>query len=144
MSPQEMKAVVERVAMELWNKRNYSVIDEVYAVDVKANMLPPEQQGRAGIRQFAEHWHHAMPDFELNIVDIVVENSKVMVQWSDKGTWEKPAGIFPALGRIFEWQGVSILRFADGKVVEEWLYSNLLDQMGAVELVVNAHQKTAT
>ena len=79
--------------------------------------------------------HHAFPDLQFKIQDMIVEGSRVVVRWDMEGTHGGPfAGVAPT-GRRITNQGISIYRVVDGQIVEGWSQADRLDvlqQVGAL------------
>jgi len=59
------------------------------------------------------------PDMRLTIDDLVGEGNKVVVRWTCRATHSRS-------GKSLAWTGVSCMRLVDGKVVEDWVLSDLL------------------
>ena len=80
-------------------------------------------------------WRAAFPDFRLTIEDLIAEGETVMARWSCRGTHKGDlSGIAPT-GKQFTISGVSIARFANGKMAEGWVNWDalgLMQQLGVV------------
>ena len=131
MSTEEDKAKVRRLIEEFINKGNLAVADEVFAVNfVNHSPAAGTTPDREGIKQYITMLHTAFPDFRGTIEDLISEKDKVVVRLMCRGTHRGEfMGISPT-GRQASVTAISILRFADGKVVERW---NDTDNLGMMQ-----------
>ena len=88
-----------------------------------------------GRKQFVAAVIKAFPDIHHRILDIVAEGDKVAVRFNITGTHK---GVFQGIsptGKEISIDGTDFLTIVDGKIVEEWLNSDmmgLMRQIGAV------------
>jgi|SRR5690349_9630207 predicted ester cyclase len=77
----------------------------------------------------------ALPDLRITLEDMIAEGDKVVARWSATGT-HKGAGTHAFFGQVkgtgkhLNVEGITILRFEQGHVVETW---GLTDELGAAE-----------
>jgi steroid delta-isomerase-like uncharacterized protein len=132
MSPDQLKALVRRFFEEVWNQQKMDVIDEVFAPTL---VLNGQAVKREAIRQVVASRRAAFPDIRVTVEDQVAEGEKV----STRRTWHAThrgayRGIAPT-GKQVTWAQISIVRFAEGKIVEDWPVTDelsLLQQLGHV------------
>lgn len=129
-SPSENKAAFRRFIEEVWNKGNLDVADQIFhpgATSPSAPMLPT---GGAGVRVIAEMFRTAMPDYHMDILDIVADGDRVAARFTQSGT-HTGAGLMgiPPSGKKATWGEMGILRFAGGQVVESWYHLDMLGLM---------------
>jgi len=132
MSPDQLKALVRRFFEEVWNQQKMDVMDEVFAPTV---VLNGQAMKREAIRQVVASRRAAFPDIRVTVEDQVAEGEKV----STRRTWHAThrgscRGIAPT-GTEVSWVQISIVRFAEGKIVEDWPVTDelsLLRQLGHV------------
>ena len=131
------KAVVRRLLDELWTKGNLSVADECLAAaythhDASTPDFPP---GPEGEKKRATLYRTAFPDLRFTIEDLIAEGETVVVRWSSSGTNKGNLGGITPTGKQVDVSGVSIARFAGGKMVEGWVSWDtygMLKQLGLV------------
>ena len=58
---------------------------------------------------------------------MIAEGDKVAVCFTAKGTHDGAFQGIPATGKRYELSAMTVWRFVDGKIAEEWLFSNDLD-----------------
>ncbi len=131
------KNVVRRLFEEVWNKGNLNVTDELFASTYVHHdaSTPDLGRGPESEKKRATLYRTAFPDLRLTIEDILAEGETVMARWSCRGTHKGDlSGIAPT-GKPFTISGVSIARFAGGKMVEgyvNWDALGLMQQLGVV------------
>jgi len=77
----------------------------------------------------------ALPDFNCTVEDIITEGDKVVIRMTMGGTQQGTYRGIPATGKKIEISGVGIGRFAGGKMVEGWRYTDrlvLMQQLGVI------------
>ena len=113
---------------------NLDVLDEVYAADLVWHEPDQDVRGAEEARQFFGAYKTAFPDLHATVEDAIAEGDKVVTRWTIRGTHRGEVEEFgPPTGRRVEFEGITIHRIEDGKIVEEWeRYDNLgvMQQLG--------------
>jgi steroid delta-isomerase-like uncharacterized protein len=65
-------------------------------------------------------WRTALPDLEVKVERTVADREMVAVHWRVVGTNTVAAGELPGKGDRIGAEGMTIFRFAAGRIVEEW------------------------
>jgi steroid delta-isomerase-like uncharacterized protein len=136
MSVERNKGIVRRL-FEVWNNGNVDAVEELYAADFIADYRPyaPLRHGHDAIRGMVRRAHVAFPDYHEELEEMVAEDDKVVVRFTITGTQLGQWGSVPPTGKRVRFEEMVILRFVDGKVVEQrGLPDNLaaLRQLGVV------------
>jgi predicted ester cyclase len=90
-----------------------------------------------GIRDYFATIFAAVPEFRLEVLDVVAEGDKVAVRWRAAGTFSgtgKFQGLTPN-GRPIDLEGADVLTVEDGKIVSNEAYTNgivFAQQVGAL------------
>ncbi len=130
------KAVSKRIYEEVWSQGNIAVIDELVADNYVNHGTPPEiPNNREGFKMFAGMYSNAFPDMAMTIDDVIAEGEKVVVRWTAVGRHKGELMGIPATDKDVTVTGISIDRFAGGKIVESWGefdLAGMLMQMGVV------------
>jgi len=71
----------------------------------------------------------AMPDMRVKVNELVAERDLVSVFWTAFGTNTGKGMGFPATGKRITVDGMTLFRFRDGKIVEEWSVYDMLSVM---------------
>jgi steroid delta-isomerase-like uncharacterized protein len=135
MSTEENKALARR-SWEIVNQRNPDLIEELYPPDFVWHEPDRDIQGYEQAKQFVSTFFKALPDITITVEDVIAEGEKVVSRYTFRGTHQGETEEFgPPTGKQMELKGITIHRFEDGKIVEEWeAYDNLsvLQQLGLV------------
>jgi steroid delta-isomerase-like uncharacterized protein len=129
-------AVTRRDWEETWNQGNLDLIDEHQAADYVGHFLPPGlPAGREGYRQFVKMYRAAFPDVHIAIDDLIASGDKVVTRFTATGTHQGELMGIPATGKKINITGISIYRFVDGQIVEDWAEFDqlgMLTQLGVI------------
>jgi predicted SnoaL-like aldol condensation-catalyzing enzyme len=108
MSIEENKAIVRRWHDEVWTGWNLEVVDELLHSDYVQH---PSQRGLSEAKQALAQMASQYPDSQLVTEDTIAEGDKVVTRWT------------ALIGGNAQMTGVSIHRIADGKIVEDWAWT---------------------
>lgn len=116
-------------ALRMWNEHDPSPADELYAQEVvwRDTGLPQATMGLDAFKGYVQSLFEAYPDLRITFEDTVIEDDQMVIRWTISGT---PAGsvrdTIPE-GIQVSFSGLSLLNFADGKVVEGWDFYHAMD-----------------
>ena len=79
-----------------------------------------EFRGPEGWRQLVTTYLNAFPDLVLRIDDIIAEGDKVALRFTAKGTHRGELAGIGGTGRPVTVPCISVMRFANGKIIEEY------------------------
>jgi steroid delta-isomerase-like uncharacterized protein len=134
MSVEDNISLMRRWYREVWREGKNQTIYELLASD--AVVSGPQQNigGPAEFAAFADQIRTALPDTELAVEDIFGVDDKVAVRWVATGTHKgEGLGVPPSFQPV-RISGSTIVRIADGKIVEGWDHWDrlgMLEQIGA-------------
>ena len=132
---EEGKRLYRRLAEEVLNGKNLSVVDELLAADFAEHAGGQRRQvGIEGFKAARRRRNAAFPDWHVVVDDLIAEGDRVVVRATGHGTHTGEfMGIAPTGKRIsVTW--IAIYRVADGKLAEHWQNIDdlgLLKQLGA-------------
>ncbi|HEY7060881.1 MAG TPA: ester cyclase [Chloroflexota bacterium] len=116
---EDTKAVVRRYMDELWNNRNPAAADEILADDlVWIHPTLGNGQGRQAAMDFIKEMREAYPDLEGRIRSLVAEGDQVTAHWEATGSHRGPYRGAAPTGQRLTWEGVSLYRVVNGRIVE--------------------------
>ena len=132
MSEEQNKAIVRRFFEEVWNQQKENVIDEIFASTVVFN---GQSITRDALKKALAGRRGAFSDIHVTVDDQVAEGEKV----STRRTWRAThqglyRGVAPT-GKQVTWTQTSIVRFSQGRIVEDSVVSDelsILQQLGAL------------
>ena len=113
------KAVAGRVFEEIFNQGKFQVAEEIYASDFMNHGLHRNadlQEDQAAVHAEKK----AFPDLRMTVDLMVAEGDLVTVVWTFRGTNTAAGYGLPPTGARIELRGITVWRFVDGKIREEW------------------------
>ena len=134
---EQNKTAVRRLFDELWNKGNLPVADELIAPIYTHHdaSTPDVGRGPEGEKKRVTHYRNAFPDMRLTIEDIIAEGETVIARWTCRGQHNGELNGIAPTGKQVAITGITIARFANGKMVEgyvNWDALGLMQQLGVV------------
>ncbi len=140
MSTESNEAVIRRLIDEAWNQGKMDVVDELMADNfIHHDPTDPSRQSREDYKRWVTETRNALPDFKVTIDDMFSSGEQVATRWTVHGTHQgelvSPMGNIPASGNHVTINGITIGRFQDGKMVEDWHHADTLGfmmQLGAI------------
>lgn len=131
MSTAANKELVVRYFDELWNHRNPAIMNELRAPN--RDIAP----AREYLSQFYAQWG----DTEMTPLHLVAEDDWVVMHYRATGTHQGAYFGAAPTGRRVTAEGLVMCRIADGKIVEDFGWMDLipvLQQVGALPTPVEA------
>jgi steroid delta-isomerase-like uncharacterized protein len=104
-------------------------VDRLYGFD---DLIAPD-----GVRDYFAMVFAAVPDWRLDVLEMLAEGDRVAVRWRAAGTFDgagKLQGLAPN-GRSIELEGADVLQVEDGNIVSNQAYTNgmvFAQQVGAL------------
>lgn len=138
---EEQNKQVVRHFFEAYNAHNAEKMGQLlssntnYLFHVAGMPLPMDWNGR---KQFVAAVIKAFPDINHHILDEVAEGDKVAVRFNITGTHKGEFQGIPPTGKEISIDGTDFLTIADGKIVEEWLNSDIMGLMQQIEAIPSA------
>src|SRR5437016_1049180 len=123
MSEEEIrnKANERRFVEEIWNKGNFTVLNDLVAPDYVDHDSSSSIGGPEGLRQAIE--------------DIIAEGDKVVTRITASGTHERDLPGIAATGKRATISGMVMTRYENGKAAEGWFkfdFLGLYRQLGVI------------
>lgn len=84
-----------------------------------------------GVREGFGYYKAAFPDLRYDLEELVLVEggSAVVARWTMRGTHRGTFFGLEGTGQAFESPGLSLHRIVDGRIVEDWEYSDDIGQM---------------
>jgi steroid delta-isomerase-like uncharacterized protein len=124
-------AMVLYYIQKFWNEQNVAGLDNTHSPDfiahipvIPGNPLPFYMYKQVGLLHMA-----AFPDLRITIDNIIAEGDKVAARWTAAGTHQGELMGIPVSGRVVSFTGMTLHRFADGNIVENWWAYDALGMM---------------
>ena len=121
---QENKELVRRWFDEVWNKGRAEAIDELFDENGIAHGLADDPanpiKGPREFRPFHTVFRDAFPNMMIVVEDMVAEGDKVAARCSVRAKHEGEFLGRSATQAPVDFSGITIVRIANGKIVEAW------------------------
>ena len=112
----------------IWNQGDIDAIPSVYSKEFIGHWPKGWRTGdsheHAGIRTAIARIRTAFPDWNEEILDLIVSRDRVVSRYLSTGTHHGDfAGIAPT-GRCVKFEEISIYRVTDDRIIEQWCLSD--------------------
>ena len=120
MSADDNKALARRF-IQAWVPGNLGLVDELAAPDITVTfpVLSEPLRGAEAFKHLLAQFHAAFPDAEMSVQEQIAEGDKVATRWRFSGTHRGEVLGIPPTGKSVVVTGISIHRFAGGRVTED-------------------------
>ncbi len=138
MVQENMKMRIELAGKEAWLNGNLDALDEVYAQDYVWHRPPfPDATGLAASKESIDSMREAYSELQMSYEEMVAEGSSIAYRYTFRGrhTGQSPTLPIPPTGKEVTLAGAVVVHVVDGKIVEEFEYSDylgFLQQLGVV------------
>lgn len=122
-------------AMDAFGRGDFATYFALYADDAVLHGYTPEPLDRQGIVAFYTAFGESFSGATLLAHDTVAEGDRVTVRFTLAATHTGAFQGVPATGNPIRADGITILRFRDGRCVERWSsfdFLTVLTQIGAI------------
>ena len=132
-------AILRRWFDEVWNEGKIETIHELMAADaVGIGQAGPgvKIEGAREFEKFVHKLRGAFPDIHVTIEDAFESGDKAVARWSATMTHSGDQLGLPASGKTVRITGISIARFANGKITagwDNWDQMTMMREIGALE-----------
>jgi len=133
MSTEQNKTIVRRYYLEVFDKGNLALANEI--IDARyinhGTDAPPGgwPRGPEGTRAIVTTYRGAFPDLRYTIEDQSAEGDKVVTRWTAHGTNTGSLMGMPPTNKPAVVTGISIEQIANGKITETWINFDALGMM---------------
>jgi steroid delta-isomerase-like uncharacterized protein len=120
MPTEQNKMLARHLFEEVWNSKNFAVLDELLAPNFVFHNAFQTFYGQEGFKQFATTYHNAFPEAHFTIEDAIAEGDTVALRWTARGTHRGELLGIPPSGKEVTVTGMTITLISNGKSVESW------------------------
>ena len=120
------KTVARRFLDEVCTRVDMSALSRLVADDFVFHGFLEDQRGHEGLKKRMAFLRDSFPDGRYTIDDVIAEGDKVAYRFAFEGTHKGAFLGMAATGKRVAFEGITIVRIADGKVVEHWGYFDLM------------------
>jgi len=119
---EDPKTVIREAFEAVWNRTDLSFVDQVFAPDYVGHVAgaPRDIEGPEHYKQFVALHGVLTSELHFRVEDQIAEGDRVASRWT--ATTIPASGLVsvPADRQALKVTGISIHRFANGKIVESW------------------------
>ncbi len=109
---------------------NLDAIPEFFAPDYVAHATENDMTGgHVAIRRMAQRWRRAFPDLSAEVEILVEGSDRIAWQRTLRATHKGDYMGFPATGLKLVWRDMVTSRFQDSLIVEDWVITDLAEQL---------------
>lgn len=130
------KALVERYSIELWEKGNLSIVDQLWAPEVKAEVTAWKGNNLQTIKNDVNNYLKSFTQVKTVTTHLVAEGDWVVRRWKTSG---KHVGVYSGVkptNKIITMQGTEFFRIQNGKIIEDvsdWDAYDAYTQLGIIK-----------
>jgi len=128
ITEEEAKVLLDRY-MEIMNEGNLDLVEEIFDPEfvLRSPFLPEPLVGIEAFKALVKNNAISFSDFNGTIEELTVKGDKIWSRFTMTGTNTGPLGDLPATGKKFRVTGLAVTRVANGKIVEDETFWNILD-----------------
>jgi steroid delta-isomerase-like uncharacterized protein len=121
------KAVARVAFFDYLSHQNFKRFEEIHTKDFVKHYNNNPAENLAEEMRDAKGQFDSSSDLTFTENWMIAEGDKVAVCFTAKGTHDGAFQGVPATGKHYELTAMTVWRFVDGKIAEEWVFSNDLD-----------------
>ena len=118
-------AMIDRVV----TRDDWAAAASFFTDDFVAHGAGPQPTTLDGLQRLTRAWRAAFPDWHDEILDVVAERDLVVARVRASGTHLGRLADIEPTGESCQWGMIEIIRVRDGKIAEQWGYSDFADVM---------------
>ena len=118
-------AMIDRVVA----RDDWAAAASFFTDDFVAHGAGPQPTTLDGLQRLTRAWRAAFPDWHDEILDIVAERDLVVARLRASGTHLGRLADIEPTGESCQWGMIEIIRVRNGKIAEQWGYSDFADVM---------------
>ena len=137
MDKGEMERIVREFFDEAISRQDVEALDRYcserylwHAAEHRSEQLE-DVSGLPAFKELCRTFFRAFPDFETELLDVVVGEDRVVARYVEGGTFAAEFLGYPPSGTKVTWPGIGIYRIEDGRIAEEWFQSVLEERVRA-------------
>jgi steroid delta-isomerase-like uncharacterized protein len=124
---EQNKAVARAAFFDYLNHRDFKRFEEIHTKDFVKHYNNSSAENLTEEMGDAKGQYASSSDLTFTENWMIAEGDKVAVCFTAKGTHDGAFQGVPATGKRYALSGMTVWRFVDGKIAEEWVFSNDLD-----------------
>lgn len=131
MSGADNGKVARLITFELFAKGDLARLEELTAPDfINHGQTASPASGRENLRNAILRVRAAFPDLHYTLEHELADGEFVLHHLTARGTHGGPLAGHPSTGKPAVWAEMHLMRFADGKMAEQW---GVVDRLGLLQ-----------
>jgi steroid delta-isomerase-like uncharacterized protein len=127
---QSLFSIIQIAASSLFEKGEIQAIGEFFSQDYVAHLAGQDYPGgHKAIQGAIAQVRQAFPELQVEVELLVEGGDRVAWQRTLRGTQQGAYKGFPASNRQLVWRDMVVSRFENGRIVEEWVNTDLAEQL---------------
>jgi steroid delta-isomerase-like uncharacterized protein len=144
MTPDERAGLMRRAMSEMWNEGNLEICDEIFAAHCSFHDPSFAVEGVRGMKDQVSQLRTAQPDLHVDVQDVVVDRDMTAARFTMAGTARGEFRGLPATGKTYVMTGITMGKWEDDKIVEQWVNYDLLGALQQLGIIPEmAEQESA-
>jgi steroid delta-isomerase-like uncharacterized protein len=138
MAIREHKILIQEYVEKVWNKCDFTALKNLTAPTFTYIIGGQPARNLEAMQHFLSAIHTAFPDWKVEIVDRIIEDNKVVIQWIGQVTHLGDFNGIPATGKKIAVSGMNIYHIINGKIASEWEQTDtigMLQQLGVLPVL---------
>lgn len=125
------KMLGRRFFEDMLSKGNWNLAEELLSPDVVMHhpASPEPISSRDAVVGMLSAFRTGFPDLNITVEDVIGEGDKAAVRWRATGTHTGDLFGMPPTGKSMNVAGISVVRVADGRIVEDWVSEDTMGMM---------------
>ncbi len=115
----EANKVLGKQFIEVYNQGAWDLLDNLVSADYIHNNNG-KKLTLAQFKRGASWFRAGMPDFNIEVLDLLAEGDKVAIRWLGSGTHHGSFYGEPPTSKNVVLYGTTIFRVQDGRIAEDW------------------------
>ncbi len=116
------KGIIEHYMDEVWNKKSLEVVKEFFSDTAVIHSPLGQYKSPQEMVDTVDKWITAIPDIKVDLLNPLEDNGIVVSHWKAQGTHQKDLNGIKAKGNSVAYQGVSMYRLENNKIIEYWAF----------------------
>lgn len=134
----DIRELARKSNQEIWFKGQPDAIDKYFADDFRwQTPMPGVSPDRSGYKQFVQLYLGSFDDLTGSVQNVIVEGDLAVIHWLTSARHSGDFMGIKATNRHVQWTGITLQRYRDGKVAEEWSYPDAIGLMGQLDALPN-------
>lgn len=140
MTLEDREKLVRRYTDEAWNKGNVDVFDDVFEPHASIHDPSFPIDGVKGMKDQVRQLRAAQPDLHIDVHDVLVAGDMTATRFTCAGSARNEFRGLPATGKSYAMSGITIDKWQDDRIVEEWTNYDLLGALQQLGIIPEVAQ----